>query len=179
MKTIDPKFQTPIRELSDLDAFTRAYIVTAFWSSTLDPFGECPNCHKEDRVLCRWDKDGKHVCVDCSERDPNHEPPADDNYTWRDLAPDTLAEMRQDCAQFQELYGATIQAAIDTGEVKCGPDFDEWGRAGHDFWLTRCGHGAGFWDGDWPEPQGEHLSDAARKCGNVDLCVGDDGKIYA
>ncbi len=21
---------------------------------------------------------------------------------------------------------------------------------GHDFWLTACGHGAGFWDGDWP-----------------------------
>lgn len=21
--------------------------------------------------------------------------------------------------------------------------------AGHDLWLTRNGHGAGFWDGDW------------------------------
>ena len=23
-------------------------------------------------------------------------------------------------------------------------------QAAHDFWLTRNGHGAGFWDGDWP-----------------------------
>lgn len=143
MKTIDPKYQTPIGELSDLDAFTRAYIEAALWSST----------------------DGDN--------------PLDKDHDWHDLAPDTLAEMRQDCAQFQELYGQTIQAAIDTQEVKCGPDFDAWGHAGHDFWLTRCGHGAGFWDGDWPEPQGEHLSDAACKCGTVDLYVGDDGKIYA
>ena len=24
-------------------------------------------------------------------------------------------------------------------------------RAGKDFWLTSQGHGAGFWDGDWPK----------------------------
>lgn len=28
-------------------------------------------------------------------------------------------------------------------------------RFGHDFWLTRCGHGAGFWDRD--ELMGEHV----------------------
>lgn len=143
MTRLIPKFQTPIRDLSDLDAFTRAYIITALWSSTDD-----------------------------------NDDPLDEDHDWRDIHPDTLAAMRQDCAQFQELYGDTIRSAIATGEVKCGPDFDEWGRAGHDFWLTRCGHGAGFWDGDWPEPQGEHLSDAAGKCGNIDLYVGDDGKIH-
>lgn len=50
--------------------------------------------------------------------------------------------------------------------------------AGHDFWLTRCGHGAGFWDGDWPEPQATILDEAAKRFGNVDLYVGDDGEIY-
>ena len=49
--------------------------------------------------------------------------------------------------------------------------------AGHDFWLTRCGHGAGFWDRGVGET-GERLTKAAEKFGNVDLCVGDDGKIY-
>lgn len=144
MKTIDPKYLEPVRDLSELDSFTRGYITTALWSS--------------------MDEAGKSL---------------DETSDWSDLAPECLASMRQDCAQFQELYHDTIQAAIDTGEVVCGPDFDEWGRAGHDFWLTRCGHGAGFWDGDWPEPMAEHLSDAARKCGTVDLYVGDDGKIYS
>lgn len=180
---IDPKFTTPIQALSDLDLFTQAYIVTALWISTEYAFGECPCCGREallnrypepeylEQAMC--DADG------CGVREIANPDPMDKNYTWQSLAPETLAKMRQDCATFQALYGDTIRAAIDSGEVKCGPDFDEWGRAGHDFWLTRCGRGAGFWDGDWPEPQAEHLSDAARKCGNVDLYVGDDGRIYS
>ncbi len=55
----------------------------------------------------------------------------------------------------------------------------EAAMAAHDFWLTRCGHGAGFWDGDWPEPAATVLDNAAKAFGNVDLYVGDDGQIYA
>jgi len=35
-------------------------------------------------------------------------------------------------------------------------------QAGHDFWLTRNGHGAGFWDGDWPET-GDALTEASKE----------------
>ncbi len=51
--------------------------------------------------------------------------------------------------------------------------------AGHDFWLTRCGHGCGFWDGDWAEPVASTLTEAAERFGNLDLYVGDDGLIHA
>ncbi|MBN9237284.1 hypothetical protein QFZ88_005590 [Mesorhizobium sp. YL-MeA3-2017] len=47
--------------------------------------------------------------------------------------------------------------------------------AAHDFWLTRCGHGAGFWDEDWPEPHASRLDFAARAFG---VYVGDNGMIY-
>lgn len=50
-------------------------------------------------------------------------------------------------------------------------------QAGHDFWLTRQGHGCGFWDGDWPQ-NGEALDEAARKFSSICLVIGDDGKIY-
>jgi hypothetical protein len=50
--------------------------------------------------------------------------------------------------------------------------------AGHDFWLTRNGHGAGFWDGDWPEPLATVLTDAAHAFGELSPYVGDDGLIY-
>jgi hypothetical protein len=65
--------------------------------------------------------------------------------------------------------------------IKCAlwsstDDHDE--PAGHDFWLTRCGHGSGFWDGDWKEPAASKLTDAAHAYGNADLYVGDDGRIY-
>ena len=128
----------------NLDAFTRAYIQTALWSST--------------------DDDGT---------------PLDQDYDEGDLAPETLARIVTDCARFQKEQAATIAAAIDTGEVRCGPDFDETERAGHDFWLTRNGHGAGFWDGAWPEPYATTLTNAAHAFGSFDLYVGDDGLIYA
>lgn len=49
--------------------------------------------------------------------------------------------------------------------------------AGHDFWLTRNGHGAGFWDRGL-KALGERLSDAAKVYGGVDLYVC-DGVVYA
>lgn len=38
-----------------------------------------------------------------------------------------------------------------------------------DFWLTRNGHGAGFWDGDWPVPAATRLTEASEKAGEVYL----------
>jgi hypothetical protein len=83
--------------------------------------------------------------------------------TKEDLAPETLANMVADCHHFLETFGHLI---------------DDTERAGHDFWLTRNRHGAGFWDGRWPEPAATQLTEAAQAYGEVDLYVGDDGKIY-
>lgn len=98
-----------------------------------------------------------------------------------DLAQETLDAMQADCERFyNEQCGA-----IHCENAPVARDFDgpiaarEAGMAGHDFWLTRCGHGAGFWGGDWPEPYATQLTDAAHAFGNVDLYIGDDGKIYA
>jgi len=49
----------------------------------------------------------------------------------------------------------------------------------HDFWLTRNGHGAGFWDGDWDDETGKRLTTISKKYVEIDLYVGDDGKIYS
>jgi hypothetical protein len=51
-------------------------------------------------------------------------------------------------------------------------------QAGYDFWLTRNGHGAGFWDGDWPEPAATYLTKESKKFGTANLYLGDDGLIY-
>lgn len=51
-------------------------------------------------------------------------------------------------------------------------------QMGHDCWLTRNGHGAGFWDrgiGDL----GKELTVAAESYGGVDLYIGDDNKIHS
>jgi len=84
-----------------------------------------------------------------SEVDHDTEKPLDDDYCIHDLEPATLEKMRADCDKFIELAGWMI------------PEGDA-AKAGHDFWLTRQGHGCGFWDGDWPE-YGEELTDACKK----------------
>ena len=91
--------------------------------------------------------------------------PLDTNYNASDLAPETLERMKADCAAFRAQNWESISGNLSS--------------AGHDFWLTRCGHGCGFWDGDWPENVGEELTEACRLWGDVDLYIGDDGRIYA
>lgn len=99
--------------------------------------------------------------------------PLDTHYDVGDIADETLTKMRADCDAFY----AVAKEAMELAQPLVGMNVET--QAGHDFWLTRCGHGAGFWDGDWPEPYATKLTDACKVFGNVDLYVGDDGKIYA
>jgi len=90
--------------------------------------------------------------------------PLDDRYTADDIAPESLARAVADCAAFQTLHADAIGDCAS--------------QAGHDLWLTRNGHGAGFWDGDWPEPAATELTAAAHCYGESYPYVGDDGRIY-
>lgn len=47
----------------------------------------------------------------------------------------------------------------------------------YDYWLTRNGHGAGFWDRGLGE-LGDVLSNKAKMHGSVYAYAGDDGLIY-
>ena len=92
--------------------------------------------------------------------------PLDGDYDKDDIADETLNEMEADARDF-------FQANEDAlGE-------DEWdaSRGGHNFWLTRNGHGAGFWDGDYPI-RGDELTRNSKAYGEYNLYIGDDGKIY-
>jgi hypothetical protein len=50
-------------------------------------------------------------------------------------------------------------------------------RVGHDFWLTRNGHGVGFWDRGLGE-LGDWLTTMSKPYGESTLYVGDDGNVY-
>ena len=94
--------------------------------------------------------------------------PLNENYGPSDIAPDTMKQMKKDCSAFYENWHPLWD--------------DEYSdtHAGHDFWLTRNEHGAGFWDGDIKnEKNADRLTDAAKRYGEVNLYVGDDGKIYS
>lgn len=106
------------------------------------------------------------TCMLWSETDQSDDSggePLDSNYDASDLSPDALERIEADCAKFQADNWDMIS--------------DDLGQAGHDFWLTRVGHGAGFWDGDWPE-HGDALTEACKRFGHVDVYVGDDNLLY-
>jgi len=51
-------------------------------------------------------------------------------------------------------------------------------QIGHDLFLTRNGHGVGFWDRDLGEV-GDKLTKLAEAMGPAEFYVGDDDKIYS
>jgi len=102
--------------------------------------------------------------------------PLDANYSISDIDAETLAEMVADCAKFQADNADLItdeNVAVETGVVSCDA------LAGHDFWLTRNGHGAGFWDGDWKEPAATKLTEASGIFGEYNItATGNGGLVY-
>ena len=93
--------------------------------------------------------------------------PLDGNYSADNLAPETLEKMRADCDAFVTTHG--IPEYDD-------PHFSSEERAGHDLWLSRNGHGAGFFDRDIPEA--DLWQTRAASLGTCDLFVGDNGLLY-
>lgn len=103
-------------------------------------------------------------CALWTECNPDNEDLADKS--WTDLADETLQRMVADCAKFQ----AENQSRLADYPSK---------NAGHDFWLTRNGHGAGFWENDFgSEEDCESLTKDCKRFGEFSLYLGDDGKIY-
>lgn len=90
----------------------------------------------------------------------------DKNYSIDQIAPDALEVMKADCLSF-----------YTTNELEQLPESFQK-QAGHDFWLTRNGHGAGFWDGDWEEPTATMLTESSHSFGESTLHVSTDNLIY-
>lgn len=90
--------------------------------------------------------------------------PLDDNYGIDDIDPKSKRAAMRECIHFIEA-NATLLESVGTME-----------QHGHDYWLTRNGHGAGFWDRGYGR-KGDKLSAAAKADGSVDPMV-DDGKVY-
>jgi hypothetical protein len=89
--------------------------------------------------------------------------PLDANYNTEDFTVQFVNTATEDIKQFVALSGNM---------------FDDWDETqiGHDFWLTRNGHGAGFWDRDLPF--GDELTELCKKFfTEIDLYVTDDGEV--
>lgn len=111
-----------------LDAFTRAYLECALWTSDPDPgSGE-------------WSES--------------------DWWNIDAIDPADLAEQVKICGEFQSANRADLDEISDTYHV------DDT-QHGHDFWLTRNGHGTGFWNRGYDLDAAQRLTDASHAYGEA------------
>lgn len=90
--------------------------------------------------------------------------PLDKHFDISNINEESKQKAQQDCESFlQQVEAAGLELNED---------------AGHDFWLTRNGHGAEFWDGDYEKEVGQKLTDIAKSFGEANPYVGDDGQVY-
>ena len=100
------------------------------------------------------------------ESTPSGGEPLDANYDIEDFSEEALDRVQKDCQAFQE------RAFNELDESELPPDYQ-----GHNFWLTRNGHGTGFWDRGLEE-LGDKLTEQSESFGECWIYVGDDGLIY-
>ena len=89
--------------------------------------------------------------------------PFDDNYDLEDIAEESIDQAEKDCQAFKQANAADLA------------DWDDE-QAGHDFWLTRNHHGAGFWDRGKGEV-GRRLTAAVHRYSELTLTL-NNGRIY-
>lgn len=105
---------------------TDSYLETALWSSSdWDDMDDCDN--------------------------PT---PFDENYDVADFTDEARRAAEEDCKAFLDLLDE-VEIDEDRTLFDCADSLQGLDRIDHDFWLTRNGHGAGFWDGDYADREAD------------------------
>lgn len=92
--------------------------------------------------------------------------PLDNRFGNDDFSQDSVKKATEDAADF-----------IKANEKDLRETDTSWGQHGHDFWLTRNHHGAGFWDRGYGAV-GNRLSEAAHVYGEAYIYEAADGKLH-
>ncbi|MFD6092817.1 hypothetical protein ACFWGN_11905 [Oerskovia sp. NPDC060338] len=92
---------------------------------------------------------------------------------WEDLPAQTQTKIREDVERFLIGQRHVLKATGSPDYFGC----EDATQVGHDLYLSRNGHGAGFFDRGLGE-HGDRLQDVARALNESSPIVGDDGNIY-
>lgn len=97
-----------------------------------------------------------------------------EGYDVSDIVKAGIVEIYSECLEFFKEANGIVFDMIEHGTS--GFRGEPWSQVGHDFCLTRNGHGAGFWDGHWGEA-GRALTDLSKPYGTIGLYK-HLGKLY-
>lgn len=140
-------------DFADLDLFIHGYIEAMFWTESAGG----------DYTIDNWFSDETQEAV--SEGQSDGEIPSDAGFN--ELHPDALDEIISDCIAFQDKANKQLCAAYAMETVSYTAE-----QAGHDYWLTRNGHGVGYWDRGLGQV-GADLSELAHSQGGAAVFFGD------
>lgn len=93
----------------------------------------------------------------------------DTEYGIADFTSEAITQAIKDCLEFLEEFHDCILYL----HQRCKYNQEQ---AGHDLWLTRNGHGAGFWDRGLHE-SGEKMTSKAEKIGSVELYITEEKEL--
>ena len=88
-------------------------------------------------------------------------------------SPALIARVESDWDAFLDRLPADFDPEDAWRGMSFTPGWDAWDQLAHDWILTRNHHGAGFWDGDWIEPIGDHLTVLAHQSGELHVLLCD------
>lgn len=152
----------PRLSTTERDAFTEGYVSCALWCGVLryEHAEECP-CHEASGNGEAYDPDACECEPDLVSADD-----VDDSQ----LTDRVRAMLVEDARTFYADNVLDLRASTL-----------DMSQAGHDLWLTRNRHGAGFWDhgrrGDEADAALRRLTGAAHDYGSQDLVEGSDTKV--
>lgn len=150
--------------IEEREKFTDGYISCALWCGVMmyKHDDDCP-CHEASKAHEAYDAD------ECTCDDPELTSDGD-GYDENMLNEAASKQLTDDAHEF---YAANV-ADLRTSTL-------DMERCGHDFWLTRNRHGAGFWDdkgrGAEADAALDRLTEASHAYGEAGLILGADGKI--
>lgn len=107
-----------------------------------------------------------------------------DELEGKEFSDALVTKLRLDCLAFLSACAEYEPGLVDK-VAEYAPDYEDE-QMGRDFWLTRNGHGAGFWDrkqldvtpnGD-KQTLGDALTSVAQRFPECGLYEGDDGLVY-
>lgn len=170
MTKLNPSFKLkPLSEnieQNDLNKILSGYIEAALWTEE-ERLKDDANLGNQDDDVYDDVEDESRDEIRFMQIMKNKQNKNIESFSREDIETDSLIKAYTDIKEFIRLAGdQAVQEAVDVNGYE---------RLGHDIWLTRNGHGAGFFDHSYEHEQ--ELMNAAKALKEVDLYVSDDMQL--
>lgn len=164
-----------------LDRMVSGYLAAASWTGASFDGRRCANClHLVGNAPAATT--GLTKCFGCghaTEALDGYDPDTGEGGVLEDARklewhPDARRRAIDVCREFYLDNSADCEAARHYASRNAP---EPWEQVGHDIWLTRNQHGAGFWDRGYG-PLGQRLTEAAHALGEDNVWIDQDGELH-